>query len=146
MLIVRNMQMSDAEGIAVLEREAFSDAWTEKGIIDTFHQQQAFIVVAEKDEQIVGYCIMYYVLDEGEIARIAVSDSCRRQGVGRAVLNEVNNICLQKGISRILLDVRESNDAARAFYKQYGFVEDGMRKNFYDMPKEHAVLMSKDIV
>lgn len=146
MVIVRNMQLSDAEGIAALERAAFSDAWTEKGIIDTFHQQQAFTVVAEMDEQIVGYCIVYYVLDEGEIARIAVSDSCRRQGVGRAVLNEVNNICLQKGISRILLDVRESNDVARAFYKQYGFVEDGMRKNFYDMPKEHAVLMSKDIV
>ena len=146
MLIVRNMQLSDAEGIAALERAAFSDAWTEKGIIDTFHQQQAFIVVAEMDEQIVGYCIVYYVLDEGEIARIAVSDSCRRQGVGRAVLNEVNNICLQERISRILLDVRESNDVARAFYKQYGFVEDGMRKNFYDMPKEHAVLMSKDIV
>lgn len=140
------MQLSDAEGIAALERAAFSDAWTEKGIIDTFHQQQAFIVVAEMDEQIVGYCIVYYVLDEGEIARIAVSDSCRRQGVGRAVLNEVNNICLQERISRILLDVRESNDVARAFYKQYGFVEDGMRKNFYDMPKEHAVLMSKDIV
>ena len=136
MLIIRNMQLSDANEIARLEEEAFSDAWTEKGILDTFHQQQAFVVVGEMDDKVVGYCIMYYVLDEGEIARIAV---------GRAILNQVECICKEKGITRILLDVRESNGAARAFYRNHGFVEDGIRKNFYEMPKEHAVLMSKDV-
>lgn len=145
MLIIRNMQLSDANEIARLEEEAFSDAWTEKGILDTFHQQQAFVVVGEMDDKVVGYCIMYYVLDEGEIARIAVDDNCKRQGVGRAILNQVECICKEKGITRILLDVRESNGAARAFYRNYGFVEDGIRKNFYEMPKEHAVLMSKDV-
>ena len=139
------MQLSDANEIARLEEEAFSDAWTEKGILDTFHQQQAFVVVGEMDDKVVGYCIMYYVLDEGEIARIAVDDNCKRQGVGRAILNQVECICKEKGITRILLDVRESNGAARAFYRNYGFVEDGIRKNFYEMPKEHAVLMSKDV-
>lgn len=145
MLIIRNMQLSDANEIARLEEEAFSDAWTEKGILDTFHQQQAFVVVGEMDDKVVGYCIMYYVLDEGEIARIAVDDNCKRQGVGRAILNQAECICKEKGITRILLDVRESNGAARAFYRNYGFVEDGIRKNFYEMPKEHAVLMSKDV-
>jgi ribosomal-protein-alanine N-acetyltransferase len=139
------MQLSDANEIARLEEEAFSDAWTEKGILDTFHQQQAFVVVGEMDDKVVGYCIMYYVLDEGEIARIAVDDNCKRQGVGRAILNQVECICKEKEITRILLDVRESNGAARAFYRNYGFVEDGIRKNFYEMPKEHAVLMSKDV-
>lgn len=146
MLTVRNMQLSDASEIAELERKAFSDAWTEKGILDTFHQKQAFVVVGEMDGKVVGYCIMYYVLDEGEIARIAVDDTCKRQGVGRAILKRVEDICREKEITRILLDVREGNDTARAFYRNYGFAEDGIRKNFYEMPKEHAVLMSKDVL
>ena len=140
------MQLSDANEIARLEEEAFSDAWTEKGILDTFHQQQAFVVIGEMNEKVVGYCIMYYVLDEGEIARIAVDDTCKRQGVGRAILNQVECVCKEKAITRILLDVRESNETARAFYRDYGFAEDGIRKNFYEMPKEHAVLMSKDVI
>ena len=146
MLTVRDMQLSDASEIAELERKAFSDAWTEKGILDTFHQKQAFVVVGEMDGKVVGYCIMYYVLDEGEIARIAVDDTCKRQGVGRAILKRVEDICREKEITRILLDVREGNDTARAFYRNYGFAEDGIRKNFYEMPKEHAVLMSKDVL
>ena len=146
MLTVRNMQLSDALEIAELERKVFSDAWTEKGILDTFHQKQAFVVVGEMDGKVVGYCIMYYVLDEGEIARIAVDDTCKRQGVGRAILKRVEDICREKEITRILLDVREGNDTARAFYRNYGFAEDGIRKNFYEMPKEHAVLMSKDVL
>jgi ribosomal-protein-alanine N-acetyltransferase len=55
----------------------------------------------------------------------------------------VENTCEEKGITRLMLDVRESNESARAFYKSLGFEEDGIRKNFYEMPKENAVLMSK---
>ena len=99
--------------------------------------------MAEDDGKTVGYCIVYHVLDEGEIARVAVDSSCRRQGVGRKILDQVSDICAEKGVTRLLLDVRESNVAARTFYQSYGFQEDGIRKNFYDTPKEHAVLMSK---
>lgn len=145
MLIVRKMQMSDVGEIARLEKQAFLDAWTEKGILETFRQQQAFVVVGEMDGRVVGYCIIYYVLDEGEIARIAVDDTCKRQGVGRALLKQVECICMEKGITKIMLDVREGNGTARAFYRSCGFAEDGIRKNFYEMPKEHAILMSKDV-
>ena len=68
MLIVRNMMESDLEGIAILEKEIFPDAWTQKSIQDTYNQSQAFIVTAEMDGKLAGYCIVYFVLDEGEIA------------------------------------------------------------------------------
>ncbi len=145
MRIVRNMIESDLEAVAALERVIFSDAWTSKCIYDTFCQKQAFVLIAELDGRIVGYCIVYFVLDEGEIARIAVDTSCRRQGVGRELLNQVEKICTEKRMVRLLLDVRESNKTAREFYLNYGFEEDGIRKNFYDMPKENAILMSKRI-
>lgn len=145
MLVFRKMTDADVECIAELEKKIFSDAWTSKSIYDTSCQQQAFVVVAEAEGKIAGYCIIYYVLDEGEIARIAVDDRYRRQGVGRGILDYTCKCCKEKGVERLLLDVRESNDSARAFYTKYGFVEDGIRKNFYEMPKEHAVLMSMTI-
>lgn len=145
MLIVRNMVENDLDAIAALELETFSDAWTWRGILDTFHQKQAFVTVAEKDGQIAGYCIMYFALEEAEIVRIAVGPAFRRQGVGRSLLDKVEQICQEKGFAHLLLDVRESNASARAFYRDYGFGIDGIRKNFYDSPKESAVLMSKAI-
>ena len=143
MLIVRNMIESDVESIATMESAVFSDAWTAKSIEDTYNQPQAFIVTAELDGKVAGYCIVYFVLDEGEIARIAVDNCFRRQGVGRKLLEQVERTCKEKGIIRLMLDVRESNESARAFYKSLGFEVDGVRKNFYEMPKENAVLMSK---
>lgn len=145
MLVVRNMIETDVAHVARLEQETFQDAWTEQGIYDTFCQKQAFVVVAQQEEKILGYCIVYFVLDEAEIARVAVDKTCRRQGVGRKILNCAERICKDKQIARLLLDVRESNGTARRFYEDYGFVEDGIRKDFYDMPKENAVLMSKNI-
>ena len=146
MLIVRNVTASDLEAIASLENTVFPDAWTTKSIQDTYHQPQAFIVTAELDGEIAGYCIVYFVLDEGEIARVAVDHSCRRQGVGRKLLEQVENVCSEKGIIRLMLDVRESNESARKFYQNFGFGEDGIRKNFYSLPEENAVLMSKTII
>lgn len=142
MLVFRKIIDSDIEQIAELENQIFSDAWTVKGIADTKKQSQAFITVAEEDGKIAGYCIIYYVLDEAEIARIATHEKWRRRGVGRQLLDFTCECCKEKEVERLLLDVRESNEGARAFYETYGFVVDGIRKNFYDMPKEHAVLMS----
>lgn len=143
MLIVRNMIESDVEEIASMESAIFSDAWTARSIEETYNQSQAFIVTAELNDKLAGYCIVYFALDEGEIARIAVDNGLRRQGVGRKLLEQVEIICKEKGITRLMLDVRESNESARDFYKSLDFEEDGVRKNFYEMPKEDAVLMSK---
>ena len=146
MQIFRNMTEQDVAQIAELEKKVFSDAWTSTGIYETFCQNQAFVAVAECDGEKTGYCIIYYVMDEGEIARIAVDEKVRRQGVGRGLLDFVCECCKIKNVHRLLLDVRESNESARRFYEQYGFAVDGVRKNFYDQPKENAVLMSKNIL
>lgn len=146
MLIFRNLTEQDVENVAALEGKVFADAWTSQGVQETMNQRQAFIVVAESNDKLVGYCIVYYVMDEGEIARIAVDETVRRQGVGRGLLDYVCECCKEKHVERLLLDVRESNESARAFYGNYGFGVDGIRKNFYEQPKENAVLMSKTLV
>ncbi|MBP3462379.1 MAG: ribosomal protein S18-alanine N-acetyltransferase [Tyzzerella sp.] len=143
MPIFRKGTEADIKQIAELEAKIFSDAWTEKSVMETFEQTQAFITVAEVDGRLAGYCIIYYVMDEAEIARIAIGEDVRRQGIGKGLLDYTCECCKERQIERLLLDVREGNEGARAFYQKYGFQTDGIRKNFYDLPKENAVLMSR---
>lgn len=145
MLLIRKMTEQDIAAIAAIEKNTFSDAWTEKGIYDTFCQKQAFIMVAEKEQEIVGYCIIYHVLDEGEIARIAVDSTKRRSGIGKELLRQTCSFCAKINVGRLLLDVRSGNTNAQKFYERFGFQVDGVRKNFYENPKEDAFLMSMEI-
>lgn len=141
----RNMKKQDAEAVALLEILNFSDAWSVKSLLETYEQKQSFITIAEEDDTVIGYCIIYFALDEGEIARIAVHPKKQRRGVGKQLLDYTSEVCQEKGICRLMLDVRESNVTARRFYEQYGFAENGIRKKFYEKPKEDAILMSRVI-
>ena len=145
MLSLREMKLNDSVRIAELEQEIFTDAWTQTGIEETFVQSHSVIVVAEEGSKIQGYCILYVVLDEAEIARIGVTERVRHGGVGSLILQFGEKICKEKGVERLLLDVREGNLPARKFYEKHGFLVDGIRKNFYDNPKEDGVLMSKSL-
>lgn len=145
MLAIRRMRQEDVPLVAELEQQTFTDAWSENALLETLAQKQTILLTAFEDKKLIGYVILYYVLEEGEIARIAVSPDYRRQGVGARLLLELESLCLDNGISKLLLDVRESNVAAYSFYEEHGFVKDGIRKNFYIGPKEHAILMSCEI-
>lgn len=145
MLAIRKMREEDVAEVARLEAEIFSDAWSESSIRSTLAQRQTILLTAFDDKKLIGYLMLYYVLEESEIARIAVNPDYRRQGVGGRMLLELKDLCADNGISKILLDVRESNASARAFYEEHGFAEDGIRKGFYSTPQEDAILMSCEI-
>ena len=142
MLRTGRVSREDIADVAELEADIFSDAWSESAVGETFEQKQAVILGVWQQEKLAGYLIFYYVLDEGEIARIAVDASCRRQGAAGHLIHELKKLCEEKQITKIMLDVRESNMAAIEFYKKHGFTEDGIRKRFYEEPVEDAVLMS----
>ena len=126
-------ELSDLQDIAALESEIFSDAWSLKSLEETWNQKNAVIFAAKTEEKIAGYLIIYYVLDEGEIARIATAPSMRRQGAAGQMFQELVAFC------------EEGNEAARRFYEKCGFTEDGIRKNYYENPQENAILMSKSL-
>lgn len=142
---IRKISENDIEAVASMEAAVFPDPWSAKSIKDTYEQTTACILGAYQEGTLIGYVIFYYVLDEGEIARIAVSPSHRRQGVADQIFAGLLGFCAEKEIERILLDVRISNEPAIAFYRKSGFADDGIRKNFYDNPKEHALLMSASV-
>ena len=128
-----------------MEHQSFSDAWSEKAVLETLRQPTALCLVAEKAGRRVGYLLAYQAADESEIARVAVVDVVKRQGVGTALMKKLQEEGTQRKARKILLDVREKNHMAQAFYEKIGFKEDGIRKRFYTEPEEDAVLMSMQI-
>ena len=122
----------------------FTDAWSEKSVLETWQQPGTICLIAEKAGRTAGYLLAYTAAGEAEIARIGVAiKELQRQGAAKALLKELEKECAEQGIDRILLDVRVSNQAARALYEAAGFKEDGIRQRFYENPEEDAILMSR---
>ena len=145
MLEIRIAKEQEIEEIARLEQEIFPDPWSLNALRDTWNQKQAQILGAWLDGQMAGYVIVYFAADESEIARIAVDEKFRRQGVAGALLDGMERVLAGKGIVRLMLDERKSNAAALRFYLSRGLKEDGVRKNFYTNPIEDAILMSRGL-
>ena len=143
---IRQMKVEDAAAIAEMEHQTFSDAWSEKAILDTLRNPKTICLVAEKIGKIVGYCIVYTADDEADIARIAVLKESRRFGIASELIHALDVICWENQIQIIMLDVRVSNDGARAFYEKHGFTQDGIRENYYKSPIEDAILMSRAVI
>jgi ribosomal-protein-alanine N-acetyltransferase len=94
-------------------------------------------------DTVAGYIGLMYVLDEGYISNVAVLPAYRRQGVGKALIGELEREAGKVRLSFLTLEVRASNAAARALYADRGFRDTGLRKNYYEKPIEDAVLMTK---
>jgi len=139
---VRTMTMSDCEQVAAIEAVSFSVPWSLHAFTETLQKENFRYFVAEEDGEILGYCGFLFVLDEAEIPNVCVKEAARRRGVGRQMMEALIKEAEKLGMYRLLLEVRESNVAARTLYKSLGFCEDGIRKNFYEKPTENAVLMS----
>ena len=144
-IIVRELKVEDSAAVAEMEQQIFSDPWSEKSVMETVQQKQSVCFAAEKAGHILGYLLAYHAADEAEIARIAVQKEARRQGAAGKLMQALEHYCEEHKMEKLLLDVRESNEAARSFYTKNGFVEDGIRQGFYTNPSEDAVLMSRQL-
>ena len=144
-IIVREFKVEDSAAVAEMEQQIFSDPWSEKSVMETVQQKQSVCFAAEKAGHILGYLLVYHAADEAEIARIAVQKEARRQGAAGKLMQALEHYCEEHKMEKLLLDVRESNEAARSFYTKNGFVEDGIRQGFYTNPSEDAVLMSRQL-
>ena len=135
---------SDLEGVERIERECFSMPWTraqlEGQLTDENH---IFIVAKDEDGRVLGYVGLMSVLDEGYITNVAVDADHRRQGIADDLLAELEKRGRENALSFLTLEVREHNEAAKALYEKNGYITVGLRKNYYEMPRENAILMTK---
>ena len=111
------------------------------GSRDTISYYHTLFLVAELDGEIAGYCGCYQSLEEAEITNIAVRRQLRGHGIGRRLLMELMRLGKEQGAFAYTLEVRVSNQAAIHLYESLGFVSFGIRKNFYEKPREDAMIM-----
>ena len=127
-LIIRQMEEKDIPQVYAIEKETFSMPWSKKAF-------------AELEGEIAGYCGCYQSLEEAEITNVAVKRQLRGHGIGRRLLEELMRIGKERGAFAYTLEVRVSNQAAIHLYEKLGFISFGIRKNFYEKPKEDAMIM-----
>ena len=119
----------------------FTMPWSRDGFEAALSMQGNVFIVYEKNDEILGYCGYYGVLDEAEITNVAVHPDMRNRGIGRDMVSALLSKANKAGIKRVLLEVRESNDPAIHLYEELGFKKLGIRKDFYEQPRENAYIM-----
>ncbi|MBR1497462.1 MAG: ribosomal protein S18-alanine N-acetyltransferase [Oscillospiraceae bacterium] len=143
--LIRDAREGDLPRLAEIERECFSVPWTVDMLRSQFSPGQHVFLVAEKDGEAAGYIGLAYVLDEGYISNVAVAPAFRRRGVGDALLDGMEARGRALALAFLTLEVRESNAPARALYAKHGYRDVGRRKNYYEKPREDAILMTKEL-
>ena len=142
-MTIESMTVDDISQVAEIERQIFSIPWSEKSFKDSMESDNTIYIVAKEDNNVAGYAGMYLSFEEGNITNVAVNPSSRRKGIGEKIVRDILNRAYEKGVRDVFLEVRETNSAAIALYEKIGFKEEGIRKNFYEKPKENALIMWK---
>ena len=144
-LTLRPMTKSDLAEVARIETTAFSTPWSERTFRSLLHRSGVELWVAEWGDQLAAYAILWKVLDEGELANIAVRKDLRGRGIGSGLLSRILEVAESSGVRSLYLEVRESNGLARDMYARRGFHEIGVRKGYYEGPREDARVLKKSL-
>ena len=138
------MNKDHVSQIAHLEAQCFSDPWSEKSIASELENPLSLWLVAEENGRVWGYVGSQTVLDESDMMNVAVDPMFRRQGIARALIETLIAELSKMGSRCLRLEVRVSNENARALYARMGFQQLGLRKNYYHNPKEDALILGKE--
>jgi len=144
-IIIEKMNESHIADLARLEKECFSQPWSEDGLRAELNNPNAVFYVAVADGVTAGYVGMHHVVDVCYIANLAVLKEFRKQGIAGSLLQCLCDYAQNSSAAELTLEVRASNDAAIALYKKNGFEVVGKRPNFYKKPTEDAFIMTKNI-
>jgi ribosomal-protein-alanine N-acetyltransferase len=143
-IIIRTMTEADLEEVLAIENDSFPHPWSRDHFLDELKNSHAFPLVAlDRKDKIIGYICPRLLLDEGHIFNVAVHRAFRGRRVARILVERVLDDCREGGGAVVLLEVRHSNFAAIALYRQLGFVETGRRRKYYENG-EDAILMEYD--
>ncbi|MBQ9329469.1 MAG: ribosomal protein S18-alanine N-acetyltransferase [Oscillibacter sp.] len=139
------MTADHLDEVAELERICFSMPWSRKMLAEELDNAlSAFLVALDDEGRVAGYAGLQVVLDEGYITNVAVRPDCRRRGVAGKLLQVFLDFAQGNRLAFLTLEVRASNYDAIALYGSRGFRSVGRRKNYYEHPKEDALIMTRE--
>ena len=130
--------------VAALEQVCFSDPWSENSVRSELDNPLSTWLVALEGETVLGYVGSQTVLDEADIMNVAVAPEHRRQGIARLLLERLEEALRSRNVHSLTLEVRASNEPAKALYASLGYVPVGRRPNYYFKPREDALILRKE--
>ena len=138
------MTPAHVAGVAEIEKLCFSDPWSENSIAGELNNRLSLWFVALDGDRVAGYVGSQTVLGETDMMNIAVHPDYRRRGIGEALVETLVAALVRNGSHSLMLEVRASNEPAKALYEKLGFVQVGRRPNYYRNPKEAALILRKE--
>ncbi len=137
---IEPMNETHLKDLALLEKQCFSVPWSESALRAELEKENSRFFVAITKNEVSGYIGANNVLGEVYIDNIAVFYNYRGFGIGTALLKHLINVSKEENCDLLTLEVRLSNTPARKLYEKLGFKEVGVRKNFYDQPREDGII------
>lgn len=144
--MIVKMNETHVARIAALERECFSDPWSEASIASELHSEWSLWLVDEEDGQVVAYVGSQSAPPDADVMNVAVAPRHRRQGRGEALMLALMDALRALNRESLSLEVRQSNAPALALYRRLGFVQVGKRPKYYHNPVEDALILRKELV
>ena len=142
--LIRSAVENDVKPLTELDRICFDLPWSEVSFFEEITKNEiARYVIAEIAGEIVGYAGIWLIHDEGHITNIAVRPDFRRQGIAKVLISRLLELAEAAGVKAYTLEVRASSESAISLYKDMGFKEHGVRKNYYEDNSEDAMIMWK---
>ncbi len=143
-MTIRAMRPADVARVAELEAASFSTPWRASTFATLLDRPGAELLVVEHDDAgVIGYAVLWCILDQGELANIAIDRAWRGRGLGSRLLARALKVARDRGVEVVYLEVRESNDAAQRMYRRFGFTQVAVRRGYYERPREDARVMMK---
>ena len=140
---LHKMTNEDVDDILHISKLSFPISWSRKSIESELSNKLAHYSIAKIKDKIVGFGGMWTIVDESQITNIAVHPHYRGNGIASLILNELINVCENKKVTGLTLEVRKSNNIAQNLYKKFGFIHEGIRPKYYEDNGEDAFLMWK---
>ncbi|MCI2058296.1 MAG: ribosomal protein S18-alanine N-acetyltransferase [Oscillibacter sp.] len=138
------MSAEHLNDVAELEQICFSSPWSRQMLAEELENDcSSFLVALDDDGSVAGYAGLQVVLDEGYIMNVAVRPECRRGGVAEKLLRVFTDFAQAHRLAFLTLEVRASNHAAVLLYSKLGFRGAGRRRNYYEHPREDAIIMTR---
>ncbi|MBP3617854.1 MAG: ribosomal protein S18-alanine N-acetyltransferase [Lachnospiraceae bacterium] len=138
---IKQMTEEDVVAVAALEKENFSRPWSFDAFFKTLSDENYIVIIAKEADALLGYCVLLCTGEEADITNVCTAPVARGKGVATKMLTALMEAGCDRGVKEFFLEVRVGNVPARSLYTKLGFEEIGLRKNYYEEPKEHAVLM-----
>jgi len=143
---IRPLLAADLPEVLHIERETFPDPWTGEALAGSLQPGPMYALTAvDETGRVVGYAMGLVIAPEAEVLNLAVSADRRGEGTGRALLQALLALARTMGATEAFLEVRRSNDAAIALYRAVGFESMGVRRSYYERPKEDALTMRLEL-